>query len=794
MLLWIIENTLAASVLAILVAVVCRFQCRRPAFCHLLWLLVLCALVMPPLPLAFAPGQQLRAAVGDWVRPASTDAVVTEAIPALGASSGAKDRLVLLKSRPVPPATPIQPELTVTRETPRLIPSLPLTTWLLLGWLVGTVLVLGRQLQRMLRFNNRLRDADAAPRALVQTVRSVARLLRTRTPRTLLVKGIGTPSVWCLGSPRLLWPAPDPQNSDFTERPLVAHELAHLARKDHWVSWLELLTLGLYWWNPLFWIIRSQIHFFAELSCDAWALWAFPTRRRAYAEALINTQLTAAAAPLSLQGLGATNTDFRHFERRLNMIMKSKLSRGVSKGAAALAILTTVLVLPGLSNDEQSKQKQWKHNAEQSTSSVEQLATARKLFQQAEKHYSSRDYSAAVKLYEQALAADPSNGLVHGRLGYSLVSEGEFEGAAQHFKRQVALGYDVPTATYNLACTAARAGEQDQALDYLSKAVRQGFYNSRLMAADSDLEPLRNRDEFKQAIADCKMGVQYKQALAAVDQKSDPKAALKAYDALARVLADKGDLLHDYGILQLKSGMYQEAAQTFQHQADVGHKPGTAYYNLACARALSGDREGAFKSLKASLKHGMTMANASEDPDLESIKEDPRFEQLKTQLAAPELFRKKVQHALESGNLEDAAKGLEAIGNDPRTNAKLKGWAHFELGQVMTQTNRMKQAIQSYQQAAEANYQADQAAARIAFALASLGQLDDARAHVQHALDLGLSDPALLKKMQHKWSLWSDEGLTEMVQHAEKAAKQKQAQQSKEDQKKKSAWNKLESY
>ena len=57
---------------------------------------------------------------------------------------------------------------------------------------------------------------------------------------------------------------------------ILAHELAHLRRRDHWVRAVELIVSTVYWWNPLVWVIRRQIHQAEDLCCDAWVRWAFP--------------------------------------------------------------------------------------------------------------------------------------------------------------------------------------------------------------------------------------------------------------------------------------------------------------------------------------------------------------------------------------------------------------------------------------------------------------------------------------------------------------------------------------
>ena len=81
-----------------------------------------------------------------------------------------------------------------------------------------------------------------------------------RCPGVWLVPGPLAPMVWAAGGPRP-HPLPRPLLLDRLDEDglatLLAHELAHVRRLDHWVRWLELVTFGLYWWYPLLvWVRR----------------------------------------------------------------------------------------------------------------------------------------------------------------------------------------------------------------------------------------------------------------------------------------------------------------------------------------------------------------------------------------------------------------------------------------------------------------------------------------------------------------------------------------------------------
>ena len=71
----------------------------------------------------------------------------------------------------------------------------------------------------------------------------------------------------------LLWPANLAERlDDAARRAVLAHELAHLKRRDHWTAWLEVVVACLWWWHPVVWWARRELRHYAELACDAWVL------------------------------------------------------------------------------------------------------------------------------------------------------------------------------------------------------------------------------------------------------------------------------------------------------------------------------------------------------------------------------------------------------------------------------------------------------------------------------------------------------------------------------------------
>src|SRR5262249_44259875 len=126
------------------------------------------------------------------------------------------------------------------------------------------------------------------------------------------------------------------------------HELAHLRRRDQWVSRLELLAGLIWWWNPLYWLTRSRLDAEAELACDAWVVWALPKDRLTYAEVLFDICSTLLpskpmAPALSVAGSG------RFFERRLTMILHNQVPCRLSPAVFIGACLLVLAALPAWS-------------------------------------------------------------------------------------------------------------------------------------------------------------------------------------------------------------------------------------------------------------------------------------------------------------------------------------------------------------------------------------------------------------------------------------------------------------
>ncbi len=89
---------------------------------------------------------------------------------------------------------------------------------------------------------------------------------------------------------------------------VIAHEKAHLKRRDHWWKPLGFLLLTVYWFHPILWIAYILLCRDMELACDEKVIRDMGTEnKKPYSDALINCSVPRkmiAACPLAFGAVG----------------------------------------------------------------------------------------------------------------------------------------------------------------------------------------------------------------------------------------------------------------------------------------------------------------------------------------------------------------------------------------------------------------------------------------------------------------------------------------------------------
>ena len=269
----------------------------RPAVSHTLWLLVLVTLLVP-------------AVVSLPVLPAQPDVVI-------GMSATGSAEVVLAEgtfdsARGARFGTIAGPGVAI-------------------AWLLGTMGLLTWSLLQTVRFQRRLTSASRpAPRHLQREAAAIGHDLGlVRIPEVLTTGAHITPMVWWIGGRvRVLVPSFLLTELSRDElHAILAHELAHVRRRDHLVRWLEWLACAVFWWKPVAWWGRHQLRIAEESCCDRLALDAGRSSPGTYANALLRVVANASQSsgfppPLPATAAGGVGSS-QVLERRLRMIIST---------------------------------------------------------------------------------------------------------------------------------------------------------------------------------------------------------------------------------------------------------------------------------------------------------------------------------------------------------------------------------------------------------------------------------------------------------------------------------------
>lgn len=327
---------------------------RRPALTHAFWLIVLVKLLTPSLwtfPIQLPRNPVPAPAV---VTPAPSVDVLTTGIASDWPVS--EERILVQET---PARGPLPHAVSLAKPAPAPVPQAHARIGILLllevTWAVGAVLCLLMAITRVIRFSRLLRYARPATEQVQARADLLACRLRLgKAPRVQFIPGTLCPMLWPVGrSARLLVPQALWDRLDLVQRDTVLlHELAHWARRDHWVRWIELVATSLYWWLPACWWARRELRKAEEQCCDACVLWALPGTFHNYANALleavefVSIRADRPSASIAVPALASGMGQFSDLKRRLTMLKHGNVSRALSWGGLAAAFGLGALLLP----------------------------------------------------------------------------------------------------------------------------------------------------------------------------------------------------------------------------------------------------------------------------------------------------------------------------------------------------------------------------------------------------------------------------------------------------------------
>jgi len=312
-------------------------------------ILLLCLLKFALAPLLLMPSRTNDLLTFEFVRPEAVLFQVEKSPASRSLSAPAVQREPVVEN-PVEARKAVLPEPAVSREDPRVWSLISLTGW---GWLLhlcGSVVVILGLLKQWLGLwllvYRRSAPADAAVQDIANHVR--AELGYRRRARIRVSSRAPAPIAFGSLMPTVVLPAQTVAclSSDALAA-VLAHEIAHLRRRDPLVNTLQILLACIWWFHPVYWLLMRQMRRVREECCDDLVL----TRRIADHDRYCRILLDAARASWcattggTVLGFGESGQSLR---QRLLRILNPRSHKAARLGiiAGLALVVAAVVTLP----------------------------------------------------------------------------------------------------------------------------------------------------------------------------------------------------------------------------------------------------------------------------------------------------------------------------------------------------------------------------------------------------------------------------------------------------------------
>ncbi|HEY1252234.1 MAG TPA: M56 family metallopeptidase [Thermoanaerobaculia bacterium] len=189
---------------------------------------------------------------------------------------------------------------------------------------------------------------------------------------------------------------------------------------------------------------------------------------------------------------------------------------------------------------------------------------------------------------------------------------------------------------------------------------------------------------------------------------------------------------------------YPEAIEAFEKAIEAGYREDAASYNIACGYALMGNNDEAFRWLDRADRAGFELSGyIGHDDDLDNLKRDPRWAELKARVRAEKA---------DSGDTRAATTRWERL----LAKAPRSGEPYFHLGKELLDVEQYDLAAKAYQGAIDRDYRTATALYNQACAYAQGGDRKAALDSLSKALASGFDQPDLFRTDDDLDSLHGD--------------------------------------
>ena len=213
-------------------------------------------------------------------------------------------------------------------------------------WLLGTFVVIIRVSRSMIRLHSILRDArSVSDVSLQREFRVVCRWLRLGSQKVALMESerVQMPIAVGVVRPRVVVPVDLLLCRDRQRlREVFVHELAHIARRDQIVVWVQHFVAALYWWHPFVRRLNRRLAQAREEVCDNCVLSVSDATH--YGRTLLDLTERGCGAEVPRTVAGLLSSRWK-LEQRVSALLDKKRSRSTRlslRGVSVVALSATI--------------------------------------------------------------------------------------------------------------------------------------------------------------------------------------------------------------------------------------------------------------------------------------------------------------------------------------------------------------------------------------------------------------------------------------------------------------------
>jgi len=214
----------------------------------------------------------------------------------------------------------------------------------------------------------------------------------------------------------------------------------------------------------------------------------------------------------------------------------------------------------------------------------------------------------AVEASEQAVALDPDSAEARASHGLAMFISDDYGAAEREFSRAIELNPNLWEPYYYFGLAWSSKGEFEKAIEMYKKAmeVNPADYQAPIFIAQSYASLGRKHDEMKARLASLEQIQRHLEM-----NPHDTRALYVGANQFANV------------------GEFEKAQELAERALGRDQEEPVVLYNVACFYAMKGNTDRAMELLDRAVENGWgDKAWLETDPDLDSLREDPRFQAL----------------------------------------------------------------------------------------------------------------------------------------------------------------------